>query len=180
MKYNGIILSGLPKAGKSTLVEGLTKKYNWIAVSIGGMWRAKHKELYPHNEKIFEDWWRTTTKEENLEINRQARKIAEQGHVILDSRYSAFYCQDLPLLRVFLSAPLRVRAGRIAAENGLSVEQMEGILEQRDKDELSMGMQLYGKDFDYRSPLYYHLFLDTSKAKPTILLSQIMTEIKTS
>ena len=103
MKYQSIVFSGLPGAGKSTLVAKLQEIYGWPVLSIGDLWRQKWAKLYPNKEISFEEYWRTTSSEDNRQVNVDFREQATKNHLIGDSRYTV-YLKDLPVFLVFLTA----------------------------------------------------------------------------
>jgi len=153
-------LSGLPVSGKSTLTRTLSEVYGWPIHSIGDLWRARHKVLYPNGKVSFEEYWRGTSIEDNRKINEQARKIYAAGKIVGDTRYS-IYCKDLPVLLVFITADLEVRAKRgiDTKYRGKSIEDVKQILIEREECEVKMGKELF--DFDYRDIRHYHLALNS-------------------
>ncbi|MCU0653329.1 MAG: AAA family ATPase [Candidatus Pacebacteria bacterium] len=161
MRYQSIIFSGLPGAGKSTLVAKIAEIYKMPIFSVGELWRAKWRKLHPGGEVSFEEYWRTTSTEENLQVNIDYREDALKRNFIGDSRY-AIYMRDLPVLLVFLSAELEVRARRgfgLEKYKGKSVDEIKKILCQREVDEVSFSKRLY--NYDYRDSAYYHISLNT-------------------
>lgn len=161
MKYQSIVISGLPGAGKSTLVEKLGKIYGWPVLAVGDLWRAKWPKLYPNKEIPFEEYWRTTSTEDNFQINNDFRETILKQKLIGDSRYS-IYLRDLAVLLVFLNAHLDARARRgvgLAKYNHHSEEEIKKILYDREADELAAGKRLYA--YDYRDNRNYHLTLNT-------------------
>ncbi len=167
MKYRGIVISGKPCAGKSTLCKMLSDEYNLRVHSLGQMWRDKWRAKHPNGEISFEEYWKKTSDEENLKVNDDARDLMKQERLIVDSRYTAFYCKDLPYLRVFLDADLDIRVGRIAKRDSLDINKAAKLKETligREVDELKMGMKLFNED--YRKIKHYHLFLNTSYLTP--------------
>jgi len=102
MKYQSIVFSGLPGAGKSTLVEKLKNIYGWPVLAVGDLWRAKWAKLYPNKEIPFEEYWRTTSSEDNKQVNIDFREAVLGKNLIGDSRYT-IYLRDLPVLLVFLN-----------------------------------------------------------------------------
>jgi cytidylate kinase len=159
--YQGIVVSGLPGAGKSTLVKKLSDIYGWPVLGVGDLWREKWKKLYPKQEVTFEEYWRTSSTAENLQINVDFRNEVLKRNLIGDSRYS-IYLRDLPVLLVFLTADLDIRARRgvgLEKYNCRSEEEIKKILYQREIDEIAAAQRLY--DYDYRDPAYYHITLNT-------------------
>ena len=167
MKYQGIVLSGKPCAGKSTLCEMLSKEFKLKVYSLGQIWRDRWRAEHPNGEISFEEYWRKTSDEENRKVNDDAREIMKCENLIVDSRYTAFYCKDLPYLRVFLDADLDIRVGRISKRDSLDINKAVKLKETllgREVDELKMGMKLFNED--YRKIRHYHLFLNTSYLTP--------------
>lgn len=62
------------------------------------------------------------------------RKIAEQGSAIIVGRCADYILRDMECtLNVFLTSPLEVRAARISARNGISLEEAGRLAEEKDK-----------------------------------------------
>ena len=158
-----IILSGLPVSGKTTLAKKLSEIHHWPVFSVGQLWRDEWRQRYPDGKISFEEFWRHTTIEENHRKNHEARKVFQKGQVIGDTRY-AVYCRDLPALLIFVTANLQTRAYRAARMDeylGLSFQEIESTLQEREEDEVRMGKKLYGEQYDYRDPRHYHMTLNT-------------------
>ena len=165
MKYNSIVISGLPGAGKGVLARAIAKKYKWKLFSIGDIWRERWKKLYPSADISFEDYWKNASFDEQREINNKARKVISKGNVVGDFRY-AICCKSIPTLLIFIKPDLNVRAKRAKDINkypNKSIEELKEILLQREKDEVNWGKKLYGEDYDFRDEKYYNLILDSGK-----------------
>jgi len=136
MNYTSIILSGLPASGKTTLAKRLSEHWGWPIHSLGQIWRDQWKEKYPQAEISFEGYWRQTSLEDNISINQKAKEIFRKGAVIGESRYS-IYCDDIPSLSLFITAPLETRASRSADKYlDTSFFERKKILAGREKDEV--------------------------------------------
>ena len=162
MKYQSIVFSGLPVAGKSTLVAKLKEIYKWPMLSVGDLWRARWANLYPDKKISFEEYWRTTSSEDNRQVNVDFREQATKNHLIGDSRYTV-YLKDLPVFLVFLTADLNIRAKRgvgLAKYNGDGEKEIKEILYRREADEVAASKRLFG--YDYRDSANYHLVLNTA------------------
>jgi cytidylate kinase len=161
MKYKSIVFSGLPGAGKTTLVKKLSEIYGWPVYSVGDLWRAQWAQKFPNKEVAFEEFWRTTATKDLEQVNIDFAKVAIKGGVVGDSRY-AIYLRNLPILLVFLSADLETRATRaygLEKYKDKSMEEIKQILQQREVDEIAAGRRLY--NFDYRDSSYYHVSINT-------------------
>lgn len=162
MKYQSIVFSGLPGAGKSTLAKRVGQLYGWPVYSAGGLWRAKWRRLYPNEEIAFDDYWRTTSVQENLKIDRDLRNIVIRGRVVGDVRY-AVNLLNLPVLLVFLSADIDTRTKRALGTDkykDMAAADIRKLLIRREADEVSISQRLYG--YDYRDSLYYHLSINAA------------------
>ncbi len=161
--YTSMLISGRPVSGKSTLASVLSKMYGWEVFSIGKLWRDEWKRKYPNQEIRFEQYWGKTSAEENLKMDRKAKEIIEKGGVIGDLRVSAV-TDDPRVLKVFVDADMDVRIERAKNKKEyakLPNEKIRAILNKREKDELKMYKSTYGKNYDYRNPLNYHLVLNS-------------------
>lgn len=162
MEYKSIVFSGLPGAGKTTLVQKLKQLYGWPVYSVGDLWRAQWVEKYPGKEISFEEFWRTSATKDLERVNIDFAKAVIKGDIIGDSRY-AIYLRNLPVLLVFLSADLETRATRalgLEKYQDKSIEEIKQIIQQREVDEIAAGRRLYS--YDYRDSFYYHISINTS------------------
>lgn len=166
MEYGGVVLSGTPGAGKSELARRLSAHYGWKKLSLGDYWKTTYRKTHPRGEVDFATFWRDTPREANIRINRNARFLLEGGGMICDSRYTAAYCQDLPLLLVYIDAPLDVRARRLVGGTiyyGQKIECIRKTLETREEDEVVRGKEFFGEAYDYRDARWYDLILDSNQ-----------------
>lgn len=165
--YNSILISGKPLSGKSTLVSALSKIYGWEAFSVGKLWREEWKRRYPDGEVSFEEYWGKTTLEENKAMDQKAKEKIEKGHVIGDFRF-AHLTSNPNVLKVFVDADISTRMERARSRkeySSLSKRELRKLLNKREKDEVKMEKSLYGKRYDYRNPLNYHIVINSGSLK---------------
>jgi len=168
MTYNSIALAGLPGSGKSTLCNSLSDKLNWPIISIGELFREKHKKERP--DLTFEHYWSDiVTDTEIYKINNEAKTLLRKGHIVLDSRYAVVNAIDVSTcLCVFLKADIKTRAERAFGNpkyDDMNVKQIEDILQERENEEIKRGKDLYSDYldgiYDYTNISLYHLVLDS-------------------
>lgn len=188
MRYKSIAIAGLPKAGKTALIEMLQKELGWEVLHIGGIFRKKYEEWKSKshsNYLTFEEFYaRVITEKDIIDANIEAKKRLEKGNVILDSRFPRVNCEGLnSVLSVFVTAPLEIRAMRAIGGNGYSknLEEVKNALEFRENKEAEWGQQTYGAlfggKFDYRDIEQYSLVIDSSKMTIKEEVKFILTEL---
>lgn len=163
MKYNSVVISGLPGAGKGVLSKAVAQKYGWKLFSIGDMWRKKWEKEHPSKEIPFENYWKKASFKEQNGINNLARQIIAEGQAVGDFRY-AICCKGLPTLFVFIKSNLDNRAERATKTKkyeGKQIAEIKKILKDREKDEVMWGKKLFGKNYDFRDNSHYNLILDS-------------------
>lgn len=165
--FTSILISGRPLSGKSTVVSALSKIYGWEAFSVGKLWREEWKRRYPNGGVSFEEYWGRTTPEENRAMDRKAKEKIESGNIIGDFRFSAL-TRSSNVLKVFIDASINTRMERVRSKGDyslLSKREIRATLNKREKDELKMGRSIYGKRYDYRDPLNYHVVINSGLLK---------------
>ncbi|WP_456481706.1 (d)CMP kinase [Methanopyrus sp.] len=163
-----ITIGGLPGSGTTTMARRLAEHYGLKHVYAGEIFRKMAEERGADLEefsKVAED-----NPEIDLEIDRRQREAAEEGNVVLEGRLAAFVAAgeldhvkgpDLATLKIWLKAPLEVRAERVAKREGIDVEEARRRIQEREKSELKRYKEIYGVDPTDLSP--YDLVLDTSR-----------------
>ena len=179
MRYNAVSLSGLPGSGKNVLTEILSKKLDWTSFSAGDSWRTLYAERHPRGEISFEEFFKQISLQDNLNMDLKMKQLLEEGEVIVDSRYSALYAGDSPVLKIFLTADLSLRTDRafdVCKYSGKSARQISELLKERERNEVELGRLMYD-GVDFREAVY-DLILDSGHLTPSQEASIIVHRIK--
>lgn len=162
-KYNGILFSGLPGSGKTTTSRQLAEHLGWEVFYVGGLWREEWSKKYPNNEIPFEQYLHTITLEDDTAMDRRAHQMLARGTMIGDM-WHGIIGDSLPILRVFITAPLDIRAERALQTNkyvGKTTDEIKELLVGREERQLEVAKKIYGDWYDYRDPAGYHLTLNS-------------------
>lgn len=155
-----LTVSGPPGSGKSTTAAALAAEFGIEHVSGGDIFRSLAEErgytLAEFNELAEED------DEIDRDLDRRLQQIAhERDDVLLESRLSGWLAADEADVRIWLDAPLSVRAARIADREGKPVEQAETETEEREASEHERYLDYYNIDISDLS--IYDLSINTAR-----------------
>lgn len=100
------------------------------------------------------------------DLDRLQGELARRGPCVVESRLSGWMVDAD--LKVWLDAPLEIRAARVGGRDGQTPEDARRELLIRERSEWSRYRALYGIEFSDRSP--YHLIIDTSRWDPDVLV----------
>lgn len=172
-----VSIAGLPGAGKSTVGRLLAKRLGFDFVSAGAEFRNHAKGLgmtVEEHDKYLE---------EHPEVDEAFDEpfygaLAERKDVVVDGRAAFHFLPDS--FKVFLLAPLEVRASRVAgkprpSEESLTAEQAARSLRFREEQLKKNLQRLYGVDVLDSS--LADLVLDSSAMTPEGLVDAIMDSL---
>jgi cytidylate kinase len=142
-----ITVSGPAGVGKSTLAEGLADALGYDHVSGGDIFRELADErgvsLVEFNRLAEED------EQIDLDLDRRLRQIAEEREdLVVESRLAGWMAGDHADLKLWLDAPLSVRAARIADREDKSVDEAREETKARAGSEALRYEEYYGIDID--------------------------------
>lgn len=174
--YSGILFSGLPGSGKTTTSRQLAELLGWPVFYVGGLWREEWAQKYPNKELSFENYLHTITLEDDTAMDRRAHDMLAKDAIIGDMWHGAIG-EGLPVLRVFITASLHIRAERARATDkyiGKSVEEIKMLLQMREERQLEVAKKIYGNAYDYRDPAGYHVTLNSGLLSVEEKISSIL------
>ncbi len=156
-----ITISGPPGSGKSTLSKMLSAKLGLELVSMGDIFRKLAIERCMSLDEF------GTLAECNDDIDRKLddaqKKIAkEKDDIILEGRLSGFLVDAD--LKVWLKAPLKIRAERIAKRENKSLS--SAMKETSEREECERVRYLNYYKIDIRDLSVYDIVIDSTKLSP--------------
>lgn len=156
-----LTISGPPGSGKSTLSKILSAKLGMELISMGDIFRKCAEDRcmclaeYGMLAKSCDDIDR--------EIDDMQKKIArEKDNIVLEGRLSGFLVDAD--LKVWLKAPLEIRAERIAMRENKSVSVAIAETSEREECERERYINYYA--IDIKDLSVYDLVIDSSRLSP--------------
>jgi CMP/dCMP kinase len=151
-----VTVSGEIGAGKSTVAKALARSLGLRYLSAGELFReeARRRGL------SLAAMGRLAERDQAIdrELDRIQTEAARAGGVLVDSRLSGWLIEGD--LRIWLRAPLAVRAARVAARDGLSLGQALSELRDREDSERRRYRATY--QIDLTDLGRYHVVLDSA------------------
>jgi cytidylate kinase len=158
-----ITVSGPAGSGKSTLAARLAERLGYDHVSGGDIFReiAAERDLTPLelNKRAEEDDGIDRALDERLRSTARDR-----DDLVLESRLAGWMAGDYADVRIWLTAPIEVRAARIAEREDKPAEQARSETEARSESEALRYRRYYGIDIDALG--IYDLVLNTARWDP--------------
>jgi cytidylate kinase len=155
-----LTVSGPPGAGKSTTVAALADAFDLEHVSGGDIFR----ELADERGMTAVEFNRLAEEDDQIDrdLDRRLREIAlERDDVLLESRLAGWLAGDAADLRLWLDAPIEVRAARIAEREEKSAEQALDETRERERSEALRYHDYYNIDITDLS--IYDVALNTAR-----------------
>jgi cytidylate kinase len=170
-----ITVSGQAGSGKSTLAATLADALGYEHVSGGDIFRdlAAERDMTPLElNRLAED-----EDQIDRDLDRRLRSTArESDNLVLESRLAGWMAGEYADLRLWLDAPLDVRAERIADREDKSVETAREETEARTESESARYNEYYG--IDIRDLSIYDLVINTARWGPDGVVSLAQSAVE--
>jgi len=147
MKDIVIAISGPPGSGSTTIAKKLAEKLNLSYYSPGKAFKRYSKKK--ESEAALEVWEKYGKDKQFHEkaFDKVQIEKAKEGNIVICGKLSIFMLKDLADYKIWIYAPLKVRAKRTAERDKISFEQALDEVERREKIERDTWEKIYG--FDY-------------------------------
>ncbi len=155
MRMTVITVGGMVGAGKSTLAKMLAEKLGFNYISAGQIFREEAAK----RGMTIQEFMKVAPESLHRNVDRMVAERVRSGNWVVDSRLGAFFVKNADL-RVFLTAPVDVRAERVAERDGVPLKEAVQIVKTRDETDRENYRRIYGIDYlDIRA---YDLVLNTA------------------
>lgn len=155
-----VTVSGPPGSGKSTTAEGIADTLGIEHVSGGDIFRdmAAEQDMTPVEFNEYAEGDASIDRD----LDRRLREIAvQQEDVILESRLAGWLAGEHADFRIWLDAPLPVRAERIANREGKTIERARKETQRREESEAKRYLEYY--DIPIGNLSIYDLVYNTAR-----------------
>ncbi len=152
-----ITVSGPPGSGTTTLAKALCGHFDLEHISSGDIFRSLAEE----RDISLAGFAEIAEKNHSIdkEIDDRQRKIAEKkDKILLEGRLSGWIVKNADL-RIYLDAPLDIRAERIADREDKKISKAHEEIKEREASESKRYKKIYDIDISDLSP--YDLVIDT-------------------
>jgi cytidylate kinase len=174
-----ITLGGAPGVGTTTVAKALAEKYNLKYISAGEMFRQIAQERGLEVAKLSE----TAEKEVDLEVDDRTKQMASEGGVIIEGDLAAWMAKDYADIKLWLTAPLETRAGRVfndekqrTAEEFSSLDDAKEKIQRRFDEDMKRYFEYYNIDLNDSS--VYDFILDTENLSLEEVISKLVEYIE--
>lgn len=177
-KKDIIVVSGLPGSGSTSVARELAKRLR-LRYFVPGKLHKKLGKPKKESEAALEVW-RTKkgrSKKTHEERDKLQIKEAKKRHIVICGKLSIHFLRGLSDHKIWLDAPLKVRAKRTAKRDGISVKKSTKEISERQRIERREWKRIYGFDYFYQKKIA-DLVIDSSKLTLKQTVNKILKFIK--
>ena len=137
-----ITISGPAGSGKSTVAKLIAKNFGLRYYSVGSFFRKKASEA----GLSIGEFMKTATASLHNEADNFVKSLSKKGNIVIDGRLSGYMAGENANFKIFINAPVEVRAKRISKRENLSEKEILEKTIARDKVDRDSYQKIYGID----------------------------------
>ncbi len=169
-----VTVSGLPGSGTSTVCGLLSKQLAWHYIDAGQIFRQLAREA----GVSLAEFGRRAEQDGRIDRDLDARMVdAVQQHqgIVLEGRITGWmlHRKGLPALKVWLEAPVEIRADRVGKRDGQIFEQTSRDMAERQRSERRRYSRHHSIDIEDLA--IYDLIIDTESIPPAQVVDRIVS-----
>jgi CMP/dCMP kinase len=149
-----VTISGPTGSGKSTVAKFIARKLGVDYYSIGDYFRQSAREAGMDVKEFTEK----ASKEFHLQADNHVDELSKKGNIVIEGRLVGYMASGSDY-RIYLTAPLKVRAERIATRNEISIREAMKRVKEREDEHSRIFKEVYGLDVEKLE--IYDLVLNT-------------------
>lgn len=167
-----IAISGLPGAGSTTIAKKLAEKLKIKYFSPGEIFKSYGKD---REIKAAIKVWKGKGKSKKFhqKLESLQRKLAKKESCVVCGKLSVWALKDLSNCKVWIEAPLSIRAKRVAKRDKISVNLAKKLLKEREKIEKREWKRIYGINYLDQKKMA-NLIINTSNLTPKQVIEKIL------
>ncbi len=179
-----VALSGLPGTGSSTAGKLLAKKLGLKYFSLGA-YNKSHAEKFS-GRKVSKETersvavWKTregSSASFHMSSDDISKRKAKEGNIVIDAKLAIRMLKGVYDFSVWIKAPIKVRARRVAERDNSNPKEAEKILKEKLDLEVKSWKRIYG--FNYLDQeREADLVIDTSNKTPEQIVEIIISKLR--
>jgi len=181
---NVVAISGMAGCGSSTTGELLAKKLKLDFFSVGRYNKDEAKKYIKNkneNEtKRAVDFWKQDEKFLNSfhkKTDEMQVRLAKKGNVVIEGKLAIHFLKDIADYKIWLWAPMMVRAEHIQMRDKITFEEALKNLEEKEQLERENWIKMYGFDY-FEQKEEADITIDTSNKTPEEIVDFIIKKFK--
>lgn len=169
-----IAVSGPPGSGKSTYARIIAHEFNLKYFSAGMVFREIAKEMnvtFAELHQIALSNFDIDKKVDETVINE-----AKKGNIVIDAHLGAWLLKDIANVKIYVTAPLEIRAMRVSKRDNVSIEDAKKFIKYREEINAKRFKILYNIDINDLS--IFDLIINTALWNEEFIASTLISAIK--